>query len=256
MSAAKQLQDAGMNVVVLEAKDCVGGRARSSNALGGSGEVHLGGSWLHGSEGHFLNCEPFRVGSEAWEWTLDTAVVSDDGQSASFIDTSRIEVAYDVVERAIQSCAAAATEMQCLAEVFQECLQKSELQGLEAHVLECILTADFEQSYACKINTLSLRYCREPYHLPSSAGSGVADFHSDYIITSPLSKAILKLSGGLDVRTSVRVREVLCSSDSVAITTDIETFTADFVVITASLGVLKADTIKFEPPLPKDVVGR
>ena len=54
LSAAKKLQDAGLHVTVLEAKEEAGGRARSSRALGGGGEVHLGGSWMHGLDGHFL----------------------------------------------------------------------------------------------------------------------------------------------------------------------------------------------------------
>ena len=74
LSAAKKLQDAGSHVTVLEAKEEAGGRARSSRALGGGGEVHLGGSWMHGLDGHFLDNEPFKVEHEAWEWTLDAAV--------------------------------------------------------------------------------------------------------------------------------------------------------------------------------------
>jgi monoamine oxidase len=252
LSAAKKLQDCGMRVAVLEAGDDIGGRAKSSRALGGGGEVHLGGSWLHGTEGHFLNSEPFKVEREQWEWSLETAVLSEDGKVASFIDTSRLKEAYDAVEQAICTRAASATENQCLADVFHECLQSSKLQGVEAHVLQCLLTTDFEQSYACTLQTLSLRHCREEYHLPSPAQSSAEDF----IITSPLSNILLTLKEGLDIRTSVAVRSVTCSSSNVVVASDSGDYDADFAVVTVPLGVLKAGAIDFSPPLPADVNDR
>jgi hypothetical protein len=269
LSAAKKLQDSGMQVALLEAGDDIGGRAKSSRALGGDGEVHLGGSWLHGTEGHFLNSEPFKVESEPWEWSLETAVLSEDGKLASFIDTSRLEKAYDAVEQAICTRAASASENECLADVFHECLQSSKLQGVEAHVLQCLLATDFEQSYACTLETLSLRHCREEYHLPSPAQSS-----EDFIITSPLSKILLTLKEGLDIRTNVAVRSVTCSSSSsssssssnsssssssssnVVVASDSGYYDADFAVVTVPLGVLKAGAIDFSPPLPAEVHDR
>jgi monoamine oxidase len=255
LSAARKLQEAGLHVTVLEARPAAGGRARSSKALGGSGEVHLGGSWMHGIEGHFLNREPFLVEREAWEWSLDTAVLSENGQVATFVDTSRIEEAYDLVEQAIHASAASAAENQCLADAFQECLQASRLEGLDAHVLECLLTTDFESSYACTLQTLSLRCCRESYHLPSH-GKGQPDLHSDFIITSPLSRVLLMLEEGLDVRANVAARNVSCGSDGVVIASDSDIYRADFAVVTVPLGVLKADAITFSPALPEDVIER
>jgi monoamine oxidase len=258
LAAAKKLQDCGMQVLVLEAGDDIGGRAKSSRALGGGGEVHLGGSWLHGTEGHFLNSESFKVESEPWEWSLETAVLSEDGKVASFIDTSRLENAYDAVEQAICTRAASATENECLADVFHECLQSSKLQGVEAHVLQSLLTTDFELSYACTLQTLSLRHCREEYHLPSPAQSS-----ADFIITSPLSNILLTLKEGLDIRTNVAVRSVTCSSSSssssssnVVVASDSEGYDADFAVVTVPLGVLKAGAIDFLPPLPAHVHDR
>ena len=255
LSAARKLHDAGVQVTVLEAKDELGGRARSSTALGGDGEVHLGGSWMHGCDGHFLDSDAFKVDREPWEWTLDTAVMSENGGAVSFIDTSRVEHAYAIVERAIQARAASACESQCLADVFQECLQESGLQGVDAHVLECILTADFEQSFACTLGSLSLRHCREAYHLPSP-GECHPDFHSDFIIKTPLSAVLRKLSQGIDVRTCVAVRGVSCSGAGVQVSSDCGAHDAEFVVVTAPLGVLKAGAIDFAPALPARIVNR
>lgn len=255
LSAAKTLQEAGVHVTVLEARHEVGGRSRSSRALGGDGEVHLGGSWMHGVEGHFLNSEPYKVERKAWEWSLDTAVFSENEKVARFVDTSRIEEAYDLVEQAINARAASAAENQCLADVFQECLRASKLQGVDDHVLQCMLTTDFESSYACTLQTLSLRHCREPYHLPSP-GETCPNFHSDFIIQSPLSGVLRKLEEDLDVRTNVAVCNVECGVDGAVVSSQHDNYYADFAIVTVPLGVLKSGAISFSPPLPEDVVNR
>ena len=53
LSAASSLAAAGVRVVVLEASERVGGRARTAT-LGSLGQQELGAQWFHGTEGHPL----------------------------------------------------------------------------------------------------------------------------------------------------------------------------------------------------------
>ena len=54
LSAASSLAAAGVRVVVLEASERVGGRARTAT-LGSLGQQELGAQWFHGTEGHPLH---------------------------------------------------------------------------------------------------------------------------------------------------------------------------------------------------------
>jgi len=57
LSAAKKLASKGLNVVIIEARNRVGGRCYSSNvtANGKSVPVDLGASWIHGIKGNPLS---------------------------------------------------------------------------------------------------------------------------------------------------------------------------------------------------------
>ena len=50
LAAARKLHLAGLSVVVLEALDRVGGRAKTVKTE--AGQIELGAQWFHGTEGH------------------------------------------------------------------------------------------------------------------------------------------------------------------------------------------------------------
>ena len=57
---------------------------------------------------------------------------------------------------------------------------------------------------------------------------------------------------GLGIQTGVRVEQIIYDADGVVIHTNQDTYRADYVVITVPLGVLKAEQIQFNPPLPEE----
>jgi monoamine oxidase len=60
------------------------------------------------------------------------------------------------------------------------------------------------------------------------------------------------MAQGLDIRLNQVVTEIQYSADGATITTQTDTFTADKVVVTVPLGVLKQNKIAFSPTLPTD----
>ena len=67
------------------------------------------------------------------------------------------------------------------------------------------------------------------------------------------------LATGVDIRTSQPVRQIAQDSDGVTVTTATDTFTGTHVIVTVPLGVLKAGSIEFDPPLPTghvEAIGR
>ncbi|NIP39639.1 MAG: hypothetical protein GWO07_15200 [Candidatus Dadabacteria bacterium] len=59
------------------------------------------------------------------------------------------------------------------------------------------------------------------------------------------------LSNGLNIKLGQIVQSVEYSEKGVTVTTSKEKFTGDIAIVTVPLGVLKKDTVKFSPPLPK-----
>ena len=72
IAAAKELQRAGTDTVVLEAKPAAGGRAATDRTLGGP--AHLGAAWLHGDRGNPLAALArelgLRVEPSRWQSTV------------------------------------------------------------------------------------------------------------------------------------------------------------------------------------------
>jgi len=58
------------------------------------------------------------------------------------------------------------------------------------------------------------------------------------------------LASGLDIRTDQPVRRIVQTPDGVTVETSSDAFTGTHVLVTVPLGVLKADTIALDPPLP------
>ncbi|MGL6107751.1 FAD-dependent oxidoreductase [Romboutsia sp.] len=58
------------------------------------------------------------------------------------------------------------------------------------------------------------------------------------------------LSNRLQIIFNEKVSKIKYSSNSVEIITENQKYIADYVVVTASLGILKSGNIKFDPKLP------
>lgn len=67
------------------------------------------------------------------------------------------------------------------------------------------------------------------------------------LINSPLTFLTLHIS------CAAAVASISQNADGVTVnTTDGQTYTADYVIVTVSLGVLKAGMLTFQPPLPAE----
>lgn len=79
---------------------------------------------------------------------------------------------------------------------------------------------------------------------------GEAFDDDDVVVTSGYDELLKPLAKGLDIKLSTVVSEVRCSDQGAVVKTDNGKYDADYVVCSVSLGVLKAGSIKFIPPLP------
>ena len=258
LTAARELKDAGLEVVVLEARDRVGGRIWSE-ALGG-GVVDLGAMWLHGfSKNHPMadiveeHPEWGQLLEMDWESCPDFELGS--SLEASELALRRCEERYEHTRelhdavRQLDSSPAEDTDDEdvplwdALCELRSESFDWSQLSAVEASMLRWRWARESEWIYAAPMEELSGKWWDDDQELEGSDCMWPAGFLP---FTTWLSR-------DLDIRFDWRATCVEATASGVQVFGLYEGAraleTADLVVVTLPLGVLKAQVVEFRPPL-------
>lgn len=237
LAAARYAADRGLRVVVLEARDRVGGRIWTS-AQWPEAPVDLGASWVHGTEGNPVYREITRMGIETAVFDVGSAA---GGGSSILYSPNGTELDEDAVEGRV---AAALARLESRAEDTPGVSMQAGVDDLPARlrppaVLDA-LTA-YAADYGATPDQLALSAVAEEDGYPGA----------QRIMPGGYGQLTDRLADGLDVRTGVVVTEVsLRDPDRVGVRAATDTFTARRVIVTVPLGVLKAGAIRFDPPLP------
>ena len=233
LAAADELQIRGFhNVVLLEARDRVGGRIWTSS-IGDGIPVELGATWIHGVRGNPVSDIVESNGIATAETDYDNAVLYDrDGRPAEPVDPALwgayMALAYETPEAS-------------LADVFERFAAAHSLSGDDRRLWLHSLASMFSHEFGADISDLSIM----SYDGPSTLRGGDVVFPGGY---SQITDA---LAAGRDIRLNHAVAGIDHSGPTVVVTTESgATFEADRVVVTVPLGVLKADAISFTPELP------
>jgi len=96
---------------------------------------------------------------------------------------------------------------------------------------------------------------KESEHLhPNAIGLNPDDGGSDYVISGGYRKLIEQLADGLDVQLGIKVESIRYGDEGVTVTTAEGSHEGSHAIVTVPLGVLKAQSIAFDPPLPEPKV--
>ncbi|NQW12408.1 MAG: FAD-dependent oxidoreductase [Alphaproteobacteria bacterium] len=236
LGAARSLVNQGADVVVLEAKPHIGGRLHTDYSLGAPFEV--GAGWIHGPSGQ----NPVKqladaVGAKTVVTEDDDLIVFDaDGEE---IDAARLTKINGDWRRVLDQ--------------IDDELELEDGRSLRGAIADLApwalddpgvvwaLSAYTEFAKGASIETLSAVYHDDDAAFPSA----------DVVVTSGYDKILSPIAAGLDIRLSTAVTGIGYGDDGVTVTTGGGTLTADYVVCSVPLGVLKAETIAFDPPLPR-----
>ena len=248
LASARRLTDAGVDVVVLEARDRVGGRMWSYD-FGRGTTIDLGASWIHGTQ----------PALEQLVAELDLQTVNTDFTNMLVHDTSGGtrqldgETVADLEARfgATIGPAAFRDPKRSIQSLVDRMWQDNLLLGYSHEFVQFITTAFFETDFAASSETIPAQAFLEflpPPGEPTEPGDelgakNTAFPHGYNQITDHLAR-------GLDIRLNTIVRRIDYSSDAVQIDTSRGRYTADVVIVTVPIGVLKAAKIEFSPALP------
>ncbi|XP_064839006.1 lysine-specific histone demethylase 2 [Oncorhynchus masou masou] len=251
LAAARQLQNFGMQVVMLEASERIGGRVWDDTSLGGV-TVGRGAQIVNGcvnnpialmSEQLSINmhklgerCDLFQEGGSATDPAIDKRM--------DFHFNAILDVVSEWRKDKSQNQDTPLGEK--IQEVYKTFLQESGVQfsQLEEKVLQFHLS---NLEYACG-STLDQVSARSWDH-----NEFFAQFSGDHtLLTEGYSSVLNKLAEGLDIRIKSPVQAIDYSGDIVKVTSSNGTqWTAQKVLVTIPLTLLQKNIIQFNPPLPE-----
>ncbi|WZZ66626.1 hypothetical protein YC2023_077996 [Brassica napus] len=253
IAAARTLQDASFQVVLLESRDRIGGRVHTDYSFGFP--VDLGASWLHGvCKENPLAAVIGRLGLPLYRTSGDNSVLYDhDLESYALFDKAGNQVPQELVTKVGETfehileeiCKVRDEQVEdmSISQAFSIVFKRSpelRLEGIAHNVLQWYLCR-MEGWFAADAETISAKCWDQEELLPGGHGLMVRGYRP---IINTLSK-------GLDIRLNHRVTKIARRYNGVKVTTEKgDTFAADAAVIALPLGVLKSGTIEFEPKLP------
>lgn len=250
LTAARLLTHAGRRVVVLEARDRVGGRVWTDRTDGLV--TDLGASWIHGITDSPVAAAADAFGMRTVEFTVGgyqpdsrpIAYYGPEGTRLTDAAAQRFIGDIHAVDAALLEVVAASDPEASYRDVTEAALAQQGWDEERTQRVREYLEHRSEEQYGAWIEDL--------------AAHGLDDDSIDgYEVVFPdgYDRLPAGLAQGLDVRLGHVVSHVRWSTDGVAVTTDQDTFAADTAVLTVPIGVLQSEEFVVDPPLPEPVAG-
>lgn len=234
LAAARRLTDAGVQVVVLEARSRIGGRLWSLRTHEGR-SYDMGASWIHGEQGNPVTSLARTLGVPTLASPDHVVLVDADGKPLDADARDRAG------ERLLDKARA---ETRSMNDSIDEVIRRggiTDKASLHDRMLfRSYLHSSIEQEYAADTSELSARHF----------DAGEDSHGSDRLFPGGYDQLATGLAQGLDIRLDTTVHHIRHTSQTVEATTNRGTFTAQAAIITLPLGVLKTDDVTFDPPLP------
>jgi monoamine oxidase len=250
LTAARVLHDHAVEVVVVEARNRIGGRVWTVDG------VDLGAHWIHGTEGNPVTTlardrgiATMFVGGDStytggWEplALFDAAgrPLSDGEKRRGLLLVDDVRDALDAYRRRIEADDGEDVSLrQAIAAVTADRALSADDQ---AH-LDWHLTMLSRDDWAAGAERLSLLAWDAGYEVYGYGDSVFADGAQS--LTESLAK-------GLDVRLEHVVTQIEHGRNGVRVVTTSGAFEGDAAIVTLPLGVLKEGVVEFLPPLPEE----
>jgi monoamine oxidase len=240
LTTAMDLQRRGAEVVVIEARDRLGGRTWTADIAGAP--VDLGGSWIHGPFRNPLT-EEVRAAGLGWRndgsWGMGMAVYD---EGSGWLGPSAVATAVSVrFDFDPEEAAATLGREASYREGVDWYLDDRRLTGIDRDVARFSLEW---QDAALNVGGL-------PQEI-SLAGSAAYELHAggNAALIGGYRTLVQHLGEGLDIRIGEPALAIEHGGPGDAIvSTPVASYRADEVVVSVPLGVLKAGSIAFVPDL-------
>lgn len=248
LTVANALSTAGIETLVLEGRDRIGGRVWTDDVDGVP--VDLGGMWIHGPKGDtaacILNHEGF--GWESAEfYGINTRIFDAELQRYATGDElvaviGELTAFDDAIPGLLETLGPDAT----MAEAVNAFLDQTDLEGAARRQAEFGVLTQIELLSAQSATQISLASYVGDGDGGGDGGGG------DNFPNGSYRTLINSLARGVDVRLNATVSRIEYDQSGVTIETSAGTERGSHAVVTLPLGVLKAGSVEFSPALPED----
>lgn len=245
VTAARQLKDAGYSVVVIEARDRVGGRIETVVGNGWPFPIELGPSFVSSGTDGSVDAELTQLGITTLPFPGDTGTNrqtrTDDGEIVSVPPTGANAIAAALAWAITQPHDVSLGTALSGSGASDLSTAKGPNGVSDADWLSYQVATEFEVPTGASAQKLSARYA-----------ANRDSTSEDRIVLGGYVKLVEEAAADLDVLASSVVTRIAYAADkrvSLRLATG-ESLAVDRVIITIPLGVLKTDTVQFEPPLP------
>lgn len=250
LTTARLLTQAGQRVVVLEARDRVGGRLWTDRSNGTI--TDRGASWIHGINNSPLADLTNALGMKAIEFTVGgyqpnsrpIAHYSPAGTRLSDAEVEAYVADIHTVDAQLAELIAVSAPGTSYGEAAEATLAQQGWDAERTMRVREYLRHRSEEQYGVWIDKL------DAHGLDDDSIDG-----DEVVFPDGYDVLAHRLGDGLDVRLEHVVSRVEWSAAGVTVTTNHGDFTAARAVVTVPVGVLKSPDFTITPPLPEPVAG-
>ncbi|MGN6723290.1 MAG: flavin monoamine oxidase family protein [Marmoricola sp.] len=249
LTAARLLASVGQRVVVLEARDRVGGRTHTSRV---GVPTDLGASWVHGIDDNPLFAAAQAFGMPMVEFSVGSyqpdsrpiAYYGPDGRRLSEAEASAFAADVHEFDERLESTIAASVLGTSYEDVVEETLGALGWAADRTERVREFLGHRTEEQYGVWIGLL------DAHGLDDDQVEG-----DEVVFPEGYDQLATRLAEGLDVRLGHVVTGVRWDADGVVVRCDGQELAAARAILTVPIGVLKSGDFAIEPPLPEPVAG-
>jgi monoamine oxidase len=240
LTLGRVLRDAGIDVVVLEARDRIGGRVHTAGV--GAARVDLGAAWLHGIVDHPAADVADAAGLAYVRDRSPWDVVYDEASDRRLGDSgwSRLDRFAEAFPDALPGLRRQLGRGVSVADGREAWLAEQGLSGLDGRLAAFAVDQWLvELTYAGPVDATSLEAFDEDEEL---AGG-------DHFPVGGYAPVVEALAEGVPVELERPVDAVRVRDAGVEVDAGGRTYEGSHVVVTVPLGVLRSGRISFDPPL-------
>lgn len=237
LKAARDLKAAGFDVTVLEARDRLGGRTWTDSTLGKP--IDLGASWIHGSRGNPISALANQLETPLYEWDYENAQLTNLSRENGPILETLLQQAERGLYRAFDQLDETDNNV-TVADVVNALRQTETFKGFNQQEVDFAIQMVVELNEAADAPGISAL----------GANEGKVYAGPDMVLREGYRILVDHLAEGLNIHLSEPVTEIDYGGARAVIGTRKDAYMADYVVVTAPLGVLKQNKIRFYPEFP------